>query len=62
MRYQGKTNFEVYRNFNANTALVALFEIRFESLFFDVKKEDNAEKFRQYLEIFYSRFVQKRCF
>ena len=25
------------------------------------EKEDNAVKLRQYLEIFYSRFVQERC-
>ena len=30
--YQGKTNFEAKRNYNANTTLVALFEIRFRSL------------------------------
>ena len=35
--YQGKTNFEVQRNFNANATLVALFTIRFRSLFFDIK-------------------------
>ena len=38
MCYLGKTNFEVQRNFNANTTLVRLSEIHFRSLFFDVKK------------------------
>ena len=38
IRYYGKTNFEVQRNFKDNTAVVALFEIRFRSLFFDVGK------------------------
>ena len=33
-----KTNFEVQRNFNANIALVVLFEICFRSLFFDIEK------------------------
>ena len=37
--------------------LVALFEIRFRSLFLDVEKQDNALNLRQYLEIFYNRFV-----
>ena len=32
--YSGKTNFEVQKNFNTNTALVALLEIRFRSLYF----------------------------
>ena len=32
--YSGKTNFQVQRNFNTNTALVALLEIRFRSLYF----------------------------
>ena len=41
----GKTNFEVQRNFSANTALVVLFEIRFRSLFFEVEKR------RQYNEV-----------
>ena len=36
--YHGKTNFEVQKKFNANTTLVALFEIRFRSLFLDVEK------------------------
>ena len=30
--------FEIQRNFNINTTLVALFEIRVRSLLFDVKK------------------------
>ena len=34
---KGKINFEVQRNFSVNTTLVALFEIRFRSLFFDVE-------------------------
>ena len=38
IRYHGKTNFEVQKKFNANTTLVALFEIRFRSLFLDVEK------------------------
>ena len=38
IRYYGKTDFEVQRGFNANTTLVALFEIHFRSLFFDVEK------------------------
>ena len=38
IRYYGKTNFEVQRRFNTNTTLVALFKIRFRSLFFDVEK------------------------
>ena len=38
MHYYRKTNFEVERNFNANPRLVALFEIRFRSLLFDVEK------------------------
>ena len=38
LRYYGKTNFEVQRNFNAKTTLIALFEIRFSSLLFDVEK------------------------
>ena len=58
--YYGKTN-EAQRNFNANTTFVALFEIRFRSLFFD-GKEDHGVKLRQYLEIVYNRFVQERCF
>ena len=37
-RYYGKTNFEVYKYFNTNTALVAHFEILFTSSFFEVKK------------------------
>ena len=31
-------NFEVQKNLNANTTLVTFFEIRFKSLFFDIKK------------------------
>ena len=38
IRYHGRTNFEVQRNFNGNTTLVALFEICFRPLFFDVEK------------------------
>ena len=58
--YWGKRNFEVQRKFNANTTLVALFEIRFRSLFFDVEKRRQYRvKLRQYLEIFYNRFVQE---
>ena len=51
IRYLGK-NIEVQRNVNANTALVALFAICFRCFFFNVKKDDNAVKLRQYLEIF----------
>ena len=36
--YYVKTNFEVHRNFSANTLFVALFETCFRSLFFDLKK------------------------
>ena len=42
-----KTHFEVLRNFNANTRLVALFDIRFRSLFTYLKKEGNTVKLRQ---------------
>ena len=38
-------NFEVQRNFNVNSTLVALFEIHCRSLFFDVEKR------RQYSEV-----------
>ena len=62
IRYYGKTNFEVQINFSANTTLVALFEIRFRSLFLDLEKKDNEIKLQQYLEIFHNRFVQERCF
>ena len=37
-RYYGKKNFHVQGNFNANTTTLALFEIRFRSLLFDVEK------------------------
>ena len=40
-----KTNFEVQRNFNADTTLLAFFEIGFRSLCF------NFEKRRQYSEV-----------
>ena len=30
--------------------------------FLTSKKEDSAVKLRQYLDIFYNRFVQERCF
>ena len=33
-----------------------------EDCFMTSKKEDNVVKLRQYLEIFYNRFVQERCF
>ena len=36
--YYGKAKFEAQRNFNANTTLVAFFEIRFRSLYFDAEK------------------------
>ena len=62
VHYYGKTNFEVQRNFNANTTLVALFEIRFRSLFFDVDKRRQCSEVTEYFEIFYYRFVQERCF
>ena len=39
IRYKGKTNFEVQRNFNANITLVALFKISFRSLFLDIEKK-----------------------
>ena len=42
--------------------MVALFEIRLKSLFFDVEKKDNTVKLRQYLEIFRNSFVEERCF
>ena len=43
--------------------LVALFKIHFRSLFFlTSKKEDNAVRPRQHLNIFYNRFVQERRF
>ena len=42
--YYGKTNVEVQRNFNASTILVALFEIYFRSLFFDVEKRRQCSK------------------
>ena len=37
-RYWGKTNFYIQRSFNANTILVAIFQIRFRSFFFNVEK------------------------
>ena len=43
-RYSGKANFGVQTNFNPNTELIALFEFGVSSLFFDVKKVDNAVK------------------
>ena len=36
--------------------------IRLALRFLTSKKADNALKLRQYLEIFYNRFVQERCF
>ena len=49
-------------NFNGNTTLVVLFENRLGLCFLMSKKEGNAVKLRQYLEIFYDRFVQVRGF
>ena len=42
-----KNNFEFQRNFNANTRLVALFEIFVGICLLTSKKEDNAVKLRQ---------------
>ena len=42
--YYGKTNFEAQRNFDASTILVALFEICFRSVFFDVEKRRQCSK------------------
>ena len=58
----GKNKLRGPEKFQCYTTLVAPFKIRFTSLFFDIEKEDNQVKLRQYLEIFYNRFVQERCF
>ena len=44
IRYWGKTNFEVQRS--ANTALVALSEICFRTVYFDVKKRRQCSEVR----------------
>ena len=55
----GNKNFEVQRNFSANTTLVALFEVRFRSLFFDVEKIQCSKVSAIPRDI---TFVQERCF
>ena len=37
-RFERKADFDEQTNFNANTVLVALFEIRFRIFFFDAEK------------------------
>ena len=44
IRYQGKINFGIQKNFNANTTLVALFGTRFRSFFLASKKGNNTVK------------------
>lgn len=37
-RFEGKADFDEQTNFNANTVLAALFQIRFRFFFFDAEK------------------------